>query len=314
MNKFCSKIFLALGTTAILAGCLKDEGFEDQQYGIKIQEVKGVAFPQSTSGVALSINSTTSAQTLELSSIVLEQEGNATSDVQITLQVNNALVTAAGFTPLPPGSYSINGGAPLVIPAGQKQVMVSVTIPNASLLSATTKYGLGLTISSVSSGYKIAQNQKNLLISFSVKNQYDGVYSVQSGKVTRYTAPGVPANDALSGNLAGNPDIKLITSGPNTVSIPPPASPNPGALYWAFGQNSQVAGIDGVTLTINPTTNQVTVTSAGNPTLTNWTGSTSGITYNRYDPATKTFFLAFRWNPTANVREYEIVLKYKGPR
>lgn len=305
---------LALVSLVMLTGCLKDKGFEEKKYGTEVMEVKGVAFPESVSGVSLAINSTTASQTIEVSTIVLEQDGNATSDVQVTLQVNNALVTAAGLTPLPTSAYSISGGMTITIPSGQKQATIQIIVPNASTLSATAKYGLGLTISSVSGGYNIAQNSKNLLISFSVKNQYDGIYTVISGKVTRYTAPGAPANDALSGSLVGNPDVKLITSGPNSVTIPAPATPNPGTIYWANGQNSQVAGIDGVSVTINPSTNAVTITSAGNATLANWAGSAPGITYNRYDPATKTFYLAFRWNPTANVREYEIVLKYKGPR
>jgi hypothetical protein len=313
------KIFL-VGTLAAASlftftGCLKDKDFENQKYGTQIREMKGVAFPEAASGpLAVSVTSSSTSQTIDGATIVLEQDGNAASDVQVTLQINNALVTAAGLTPLPTTAFSIVGGNTVTIPAGQKQVMVKLAFPNSAALSPTTSYGLGLTISSVSGGYTIAKNQKDLVFSISVKNLYDGIYSVVSGKVTRYTAPGTPANDALSGNLAGNPDVKLITTGPNSVSIPAPATPNPGTIYWANGQNSQVAGIDGLSLTINPSTNAVTVSSAGNATLANWAGSTPGITYNRYDPATKTFYLAFRWNPTANVREYEIVLKYKGPR
>jgi hypothetical protein len=135
-----------------------------------------------------------------------------------------------------------------------------------------------------------------------------------SGKVTRYTSPGAPAGDVLSGDLAGNPDVSLITSGPNAVVVPVPATPNPGTLYWAAASGSQVAGIDGLKITVDPATNLVTMSSTLNTTLANWAGSTPGINYNRYDPATKTFYLAFKWNPTSNVREYEIVLKYKGPR
>ena len=81
-----------------------------------------------------------------------------------------------------------------------------------------------------------------------------------------------------------------------------------GCLKWAY-PNGSVAGINGLSISIDPVTNLVTMSSAANATLTNWAGHE-----NKYDPITKTFYLAFRWNPAANVREYEIVLKYKGPK
>ena len=77
----------------------------------------------------------------------------------------------------------------------------------------------------------------------------------------------------------------------------------------------QAAGIDNLRATVNPATNVVTMQALGNTTLANWTGSTTGITYNRYDPATKTFYLAFKWTSVDPAyREYEIVIRYKGPR
>jgi hypothetical protein len=70
-----------------------------------------------------------------------------------------------------------------------------------------------------------------------------------------------------------------------------------------------VAGIDGLTVFVDPVTKLVNMTSVQNLTLTNWAGKP-----NDYNPATKTFRISMRWNPTGNTREYEIVLKYKGPR
>ncbi|HMK26363.1 MAG TPA: hypothetical protein VK483_10060, partial [Chitinophagaceae bacterium] len=35
---------------------------------------------------------------------------------------------------------------------------------------------------------------------------------------------------------------------------------------------------------------------------------------NKYDPATKTFHVAFEWNPTTTTRRIEAILKYKKPR
>jgi hypothetical protein len=197
----------------------------------------------------------------------------------------------------------------VVIPKGQRFITFNLTVPSAdaAVFSPLITYGVGVSITSVSNNVKIAGNLKNLVFAINIKNAYDGVYQVVSGLVTRYTAPGVPAGDALSGNLAGNPDVLFITSGATTVSIPPSGST--GGLFWAFGNNSMVAGIDGLSVTVNPGTNAVTMASTGNGTLANWAGH-----INSYDPATKTFHLSFKWNPTANVREYEVILKYRGPR
>ena len=102
--------------------------------------------------------------------------------------------------------------------------------------------------------------------------------------------------------------MSSYTSGATSLSVPPSSS-QVGALQWAFGNNSNVAGINGLSIAIDPVTNLVTMTSAANATLTNWAGHE-----NKYDPLTQTFYLAFRWNPATSVREYEIVLKYKGPK
>jgi hypothetical protein len=70
-----------------------------------------------------------------------------------------------------------------------------------------------------------------------------------------------------------------------------------------------VAGVDGIRVTVDPVTNLTTSLSLGNATFGNWAGNP-----NFYDPATKTFNLAFRWNPTAATREYLVVMKFKAPR
>lgn len=295
-------------------GCLKDKQFENEEYGIQVKDVKGVAFPLApTSPIIGSINSQATPQDFQLPNVVLNQEGAAATDVTVTITPNNALIDAAeaadpslDLTELPADAYTISTLS-VVIPAGQKfSDVFKMTIANSTLLDPTATYALGFSITAVSAGYTIAANQKDIVVGFAIKNQYDGIYTVESGLVTRYTSPGVPAGDAISGPLDGNPDVYLITSGATSLSIPPSGSV--GALYWSGGA-SQVAGIDGLSISIDPGTNQVTMRSAGNATLTNWAGKD-----NYYDPATKQFHLAFRWNPTANVREYEVVLKYKGPR
>jgi hypothetical protein len=239
----------------------------------------------------------------------LAETNPASEDIQVTLVPNNALVTTAGYTVAPASVYTLSGnGLVVTIPKGQREGYINVTTKPSNLIGAT--YALGFTISSISNpSYTISATGKNYLAILPVKNSYDGIYSVIDGFVQRYTAPGSPEPaGGLNGSLVGNPDVILATIDANSVSVPP-SSATSGAFYWAFGANSKVAGVDGIKLTVDPATNLVTVTCSGNATLANWEGKE-----NRYDPATKTFYLNFRWNPTSNRREYSVVLKYKKAR
>ena len=177
---------------------------------------------------------------------------------------------------------------------------------NGSKWDLSKKYTMPFVIDNPG-GLKVSADKGRATAFISIKNEWDGIYSVEGGFVIRYTAPGAPAGDALSGDVAGNPDVALVTSGPTTLAVT--GNGGPVGLQWANGNNSGVAGIDNLRMTVDPATNLVTMFSLGNATLANWEDKE-----NRYDPATKTFYLNFRWNPTSNRREYSVILKYKGPR
>ena len=294
------KILIAFVSVSLIAtGCLKDK---DNNYGIDDTEVKGIAFPKSQ--IVFGAVSQSTPQNVNNVVVGLNVQKPAATDVEYTVTSNPAALPA-GLTPVPAAAFTIPTS--LKIDAGQWIDTVPIVLTNSSLLDPTVTYGIALTINSVSSGYTIAENMKTFVITINIKNIYDGAYTVVSGQVTRYSAVGVVENPStLNGSLAGNPDVYLITANANTVTIPP--SSVEGGLFWRFGSNSMVAGIDGIRITVDPT-NKTTATSAGNATFGNWAGHE-----NSYDPATKTFKFAWRWNPATTPREYEIVLKYHEPR
>ncbi len=140
-----------------------------------------------------------------------------------------------------------------------------------------------------------------IIIFFGIKNQYDGVYTISSGTIQRYTAGAPNVGDALNGSLVGNQAVTLSTIDANTVEIT--------GMRWA-GNSSGIAGIDNLRARVDAATNQVTMFSLGGPTLTNMAGLT-----NVYDPATKTFTLNFDWAQTTNKREIkDFVIKYSRSR
>jgi len=226
------------------------------------------------------------------------------NDIQVTLELDDALITAynnahgTSYLPLPANAFTLPSPLTFTIPKTSKEFIIPITI-NKSNLNLANQYALGVKIVSISEGL-INDFEKEIVATFLVKNIYDGKYSYVSGLVTRYTAPGVPANDALSGPLGPSlPDVSMITTGATTVRL--------AGLQWSGGGG--VGGVDPITLSIDPVTNLVTSSSGANASFGNWAGKE-----NKYDPATKTFTLNFRWNPTSTTREYSVVFKYSGSR
>ncbi len=241
----------------------------------------------------------------------------APQDIQVTIDVDPSALTTyntehavdnANYVAPPAGLVGASFPLTVTIPRGELfgHLNIPIKMP-ASGFDFGANYALPLKITATSVG-TVSKNFGTVLYSLVARNAYDGVYSVVSGEVIRYAAPGVPLNDALSGSLAGNPDVYLVSAGSTSMQIPISGASN-GALFWAFGNNSKVAGIDGTIVTVDPATNQVTMSCTGNATLSNWDGHD-----NYYDPETQTFHLAFIWNPTSSTRTYEVVLKYKKAR
>lgn len=295
----------------LLTSCVKNDEGKFNASGSTF-----VKLPQGAEDkVALALDFLPGLQDVVLLDVRRDAPTNAELQKAITVKIKNnpAIVTAyntahsTNYEPLPTAAYQIDPGNPysgtewtVTFNAGDHAKPILIKL-DASKLDFSKQYALGFTITDAS-GAKIADGLESAMIEVGVKNKYDGLYSVVSGYVQRYTAPGVPESPStLSGPLAGNPDVALVTVGPNTVEIQ--------GLQWTAGSNSGVAGINNLRATVDPATNSVTMQALGNATLANWAGKE-----NRYDPATQTFYLAFKWNPTANAREYEIVLKYKGPR
>jgi len=312
MNNIFSKYkipALIAFTMLSLSSCLKDEGFENGTYGMGgFAGGTFVAVPAAASSpFSIALESKSGNQPLELFSVNYENVDKAPEDITVTFAKDDAAVTAVGgLTLIPASVLTFTSANPTVVIKQGTRVSPNFTCQiNTGTLDPTKNYGLAFTISSVSkSGVAIPANLKTVVYKIALKNDLDGIYTVVSGLVTRYNSPGVPANDALSGSLAGNSDVYLITAGVNELDIPASGT---GSFRWSG--NGGIGGIDGLRISVNRTTNLVTWSCSGNATLTNWAGKA-----NNYVAATRTFNLNFRWNPATTPREYEVVLKYKSKR
>lgn len=202
--------YITLGCAVVIGGtgCLKDKGYEAQEYGTQIKEKKGVAFPQSdVSPLTIGITGQAADLTVNGTKLTLEEDGYPAADVHITLAVNQNLVTDAGLTPLPAGTFSVNS-LNMTIPAGAKiSDYIQVTVKNSIALDPNLGYGVGLTITSIDQGYQIASNQKDIVIGFAIKNKYDGVYRLV-GHHTRSPY-----------NYQYDTEMDMVTIGPSSVEF-----------------------------------------------------------------------------------------------
>jgi hypothetical protein len=306
-----SKIFFFLLATAVsVTSCLKKDRMNiDQDLGprnvIEFDNTGGNSakvtskFPGFYSD--LGVLGTGESKTFDIK-VSYSGADVAPEDITVKLEIDQSVLAKYNednkTTYAVPASDIISFPSTLVIKKGERMAIGQAKVTITNTYDYNAAYGLPLKIASASSGL-ISGNFGKAVYSFGVRNKYDGIYDVLSGAVTRYSAPGAPLGDALSGDISTNPDVTLTTVGATTVEI--------SNLKWHGGGG--MAGIDNLRATVDPATNLVTMFALGNASLKNWPGHE-----NTYDPATKTFHLAFIWNPTSNVRTYEVVIKYKGAR
>ncbi|MBL7738594.1 MAG: DUF1735 domain-containing protein [Chitinophagaceae bacterium] len=307
MRKVLSYLPVIMVVSAI-TGCLKDKDYEDQKYGLQVKEVKGVAFPQSASSpIVYGINSQTTPQTVDGPFVALEEDKAPTSPVNVTLQIDQTLVTDLGFTALGPTDFSINS-LTVAFAAGQKlSDAVKITIPNSSTLDPTKSYGVGLVISAVDQGYKVASNQKTVVVAFNIKNQYDGKYSITWTNYHPSLNPGYTGSTST---------VELHTSGPNSVKMFWPLA-DAYCIPAILGGGPSYFGAQEPNYTVSAT-NVVTVQNVASGAVTFY--SMAPGYSSRYDPVAKKFYAKFGYgtgyppfDPAAS-REWTQEFTYTGPR
>ena len=131
------KILLSGGLAALLvvmiAGCFKDDEFEDQQFGLQVPNVNGVSFPEKLqSPVTKGIVAQSTSQDVTGPLLALNSKEAPSAPVTVTLAVDDALATAEGLELMPAGSYTINS-LNVTIPAGSiTSDALKITIPDAN--------------------------------------------------------------------------------------------------------------------------------------------------------------------------------------
>ena len=326
---------LALAFLAFsLSSCLKDKGFDNYQYGINDPDTQppGVGFPLSTKGAKYTVGLNAGTATLQKVNDVFFINilgGTAKTDVKVTVTLNDALRTAyntANGTSIQPFSTSLYNIPTLevTIPAGSQNGMVPINIPTTVPMDPSSSYGLGLTISSVTAGYTIAENMKNLFLEFTLKNKYDGNYRLDLNS-KGWAAYGITSDNNYY-TWPSNPDgtsIFLITGGPTSVRlfddwgfsdfIQPAFSGTPPTTATGFGATAPRFTFDLATNAVINVSNDLPDDGRGRRFRLNTNVSAPAGNY--YDPATKkiyaSYFLQQNGRPD---QELNAIFTYRGPR
>ncbi len=317
------KIFLSFSlfttVTLLLTSCLKDKGFENGTYGINDPDSQppGVGFPRAAAAkYTVGINLSSTPQIVKgVIFVNLESGVPATSDVVVTLVLKDALRTAyntangTNILALNPSLFNV--GLTVTIPAGQRNGQIPITFPNTSSLNPNNSYGFGISIASVTGGYRIASNLDDLFIEVTLKNKYDGVYQLKGyHNRTPYTFPFTT-------------DVEMWTTGPSSVAMfwpdggdfGQPIGIGPGAVNWYGPAVSPNFQFDPATdLCTGVTGMPANVVSLGMVTADNVTDANpNGPIVNRYEPGPKKMYLVFQYNGN-DLRRFYDTLTYLRPR
>lgn len=327
MKKIIFSLSTLLASAVLFTGCLKDKGYDNQEYGIKDPNgmSMGISFPESPDK-DFAIDAKNTTQTVTPVNINLEAGDVATTDIHVNLVQKPTLVAdynaANGTTmvALPASQFSVVSYK-VTIPKGSRLGNFQLTVPNASLIDPTLSYGMGLSIASVDEpGYTIASNLKDILLKISIKNKYDGTYILKS-KMTDWlnNTPFNIANTPWTwpGSTSSAGSILMITAGPNSVKM---------FDDWGFGQyihpmQSTTAwsafGSTEPKFTFDPTTNALTAATNDfvNPSNGRAFSVNSAITTSRWDPATKNIYAAIIMTQPgrSNLQIFDTLI-YVGPR
>ena len=297
--------------SVLMTSCLKDKGYEDGEYGlgeIEGKELITIPFAKNAeNAVALELKD--EMQVVELFSANYDFASPAPQDITVTLEKNDALIPA-GFLQLPANVYTIQT-YDLVIPKGQRLSSVLKMNINTGTLDPNEAYAIGFSIKSVSkNGVTIASNLRDVLFTLSLKNKYDGEYTVNG-----------PLVDALNASITQWPNWKayLVTTGPTSCVVIDMSYTGFEAHPIKSGGASSYYGSFGMEFHFDPATDKVIdVTSPYAPAANTRDAEIDPSGLNFWDPATRNIKVKyFMMQPSliAGPRvTFDETFTYVGPR
>jgi len=306
MKNYIFKISVVL-LGLIWTSCLDDSRYAlDPSTSNNIIEFLDASVPTNPSGAIYPVYTNTTEIVpefvLQLPVSFSGPNGNS-QDIQLTLAVDPAALEAynkqmdeelggSTYTMMPNNYYSFTNTT-VTIPKGQTKASVSLSVfPDQ--FDLTKNFAVPIRIVSASAGI-LSAHFSVAVIAVVVKNEYDGVYDIIDGSITRNSGSG--PDPVLGGDYVDGLTMELATINGNTVGFAP---------LWKEG--SGIGGVAGTQMVINGTA--IVISATGNATMKN-----TPATINEYDPATRTFTMNFDWGTAPNTRIISnLKIRYKQPR
>jgi hypothetical protein len=256
---------------------------------------------------SIAIDYTPGTVTIDVADLQFMVRSVVQSDALVKIRANpdivNAYNTANGtsYTSVPYNLFSFQSTDITLTPTERKK-KISISVKPSDI--AVGEWAIGLSIESTSLG-EVSQIAKEIVVTLSVKNKYDGKYHLK-GFYTRTDNP--PYNGPFE------TDVEMITTGPNSV-----------AMYWTDGGDYYQPFANNGTLTafsnIDPEVffnaadqvsgiNNYTGDPASGPFMTPYPGANS-----RYVAGTTpVIYLKYYYNTNPANRIFADTLTYTGPR
>ena len=214
--------FIAMLSTVVLSSCLKSDdplGFEADKgsitSGIFDKSYYGDAKPYVLNLNPL-IENLPDFLSLRFSA---PRQNKPANNIHIKISVANsaALVAAynsahgTSFVNLPTNAYTLTS-LEYDIPKDGGEILVPFTL-NKNNINLANAYAIGINVTEVSEGV-INELEKELVVTFQVKNKYDGVYKLNL-RLDNWEAYGI--SSGIADDFPN--EVSLITAGANSVTI-----------------------------------------------------------------------------------------------
>jgi hypothetical protein len=297
-------VLITLSLGIILAGCLKNEGVNYANQATPAPNIVGFTPLSSPTFDVFVLNVSTTPIPYNYY-VELSSANNTFPQATVTVAKNASSVddynTANGtnYEMLPDSTYQLANTSASFDPKTHLATIAANI--NSSKIDLSHTYALGLAIQSIStSGVAIAQNNITKVVAISVKNIYDGAYSLTI-KTVGWGTYGIA--NGTTGTYPG--DYLLITKSANTVSgfsafrgdgLQPAFTS--GGTPTAFGATTPLFTFDNANKLIAVT--NTTAPDSRNRQL----AINPAVTNSRFDPTTQTIYAAFLMTQNGRPTQY----------
>lgn len=313
-------IVSALAIPLLFTACLKDENVEDRVYGLDgAEDIKLIEILNSPDNI-INLDYSTNDTTFNLVTLHAATAQPVGEDVTVALTLDPALVTDYNTEhgtnyEAPPSSIYTMGSLTVTIPRGSRDGYLKMTAKPSDISAGS--YALGFRIASISNpNYLISENYKTVITRLSVKNRYDGVYSLRS-RMEDWSVPYGIANTPWTWPASFG--LEMQTSSANSVNMYSVA--HGSFIHPALTTTGGATGFGGTIprfvfdLSNNTLINVVNDAPPGGLNRTFSLNPSPPQGTNKYDPATKTIYAAFILHQPGrpDLKIYD-TLTYIGPR